>query len=52
MRQPRNPLRFSDASTPKMEPSADLGEHTVEVLADLGLSLEEMQELARQGAIG
>ena len=52
MRQPRNPLRFSDVSTPKLQPSADLGEHTVEVLAGLGLSLEELQELARQGAIG
>ena len=52
MRQPRNPLRFSDVSTPKLQPSADLREHTVEVLAGLGLSLEEMQELARQGAIG
>ena len=52
MRQPRNPLRFSDVSTPKLQPSADLGEHTVEVLAGLGLSLAEMQELARQGAIG
>ena len=52
MRQPRNPLRFSEMVEPRLEPSADLGEHTVEVLADLGLTLEEMQDLARQGVIG
>lgn len=52
MRQPRNPLRFSDVSKPKMQPSAELGEHTVEVLAELGLRLEQMQDFARQGAIG
>ena len=52
MRQPRNPLRFSDSPELKLQPSADLGEHTVEVLAELGLNLEQMQDLARQGAIG
>ena len=39
-------------TAPRLQPSADLGVHTVEVLADLGLTLEEMQDLARQGAIG
>ncbi|MEC8491791.1 MAG: CoA transferase, partial [Pseudomonadota bacterium] len=52
MRQPRNPVRFSQMVAPLLQPSADLGEHTVEVLADLGLTLEEMQDLARQGVIG
>jgi len=51
MRQPRSPLRFSKTVEPRLEPSADLGEHTVEVLADLGLTLKEMQGLARQGVI-
>ena len=51
MRQPRNPMRFSQMTEPRLQPSADLGEHTVEVLADLGLTLEEMQDLARQGVI-
>jgi crotonobetainyl-CoA:carnitine CoA-transferase CaiB-like acyl-CoA transferase len=51
MRQPRNPLRFSEMVEPRLEPSADLGEHTVEVLAELGLTLQEMQGLARQGVI-
>lgn len=52
MRQPRNPLRFSGMAEPRLQPSADLGEHTVEILADLGLTLEQMQDLARQGVIG
>lgn len=52
MRQPRNPLRFGNSPDPRLQPSADLGEHTVEVLADLGLTLEQMQDLARQGVIG
>jgi len=50
--QPRAAVRFSDTPTPVPTPSAELGEHTVEVLAELGLSLEEMQALAHRGAIG
>lgn len=51
MRQPRGAVRFSRSSEPRLQASADLGEHTVEILADLGLTLEQMQELARQGVI-
>ena len=51
MRQPRSAVRFSRSSEPRLQASADLGEHTVEILADLGLTLEQMQELARQGVI-
>ena len=50
--QPRSAVRFDGTPTPPPIPSAELGEHTVEVLAELGLSLEEMQALAHQGAIG
>lgn len=52
MRQPRAPARFGDSALLPNQPSAELGEHTVEVLAELGMSLAEMQALARQGAIG
>jgi crotonobetainyl-CoA:carnitine CoA-transferase CaiB-like acyl-CoA transferase len=52
MRQPRSPLRFGRTPDMPLQPSADLGDHTVEVLSDLGLSLEDMQALARQGVIG
>ena len=51
MRQPRSAVRFSRSSEPRLQASADLGEHTVEILADLGLTLEQMQKLARQGVI-
>ena len=51
MRQPRSAVRFGRSSEPRLQASADLGEHTVEILADLGLTLEQMQELARQGVI-
>jgi len=51
MRQPRSAVRFSHSTEPRLQASADLGEHTVEVLADLDLTLEQMQELARQGVI-
>lgn len=51
MRQPRSAVRFSQSAEPRLQPSADLGAHTVEVLADLGLTLEQMQDLARQGVI-
>ncbi len=51
MRQPRSAVRFSRTSEPRLQASADLGEHTVEILADLGLTLDQMQELARQGVI-
>lgn len=52
LRQPRSPIRYSanPAKTPR--PSADLGEHTVEILSELGIEFEEMQTWARQGAIG
>lgn len=50
--QPRSAVRFDATPTPSPAPSAELGEHTVEVLAELGLSLDEMQALAHQGAIG
>jgi crotonobetainyl-CoA:carnitine CoA-transferase CaiB-like acyl-CoA transferase len=50
--QPRAAVRFDGTPIPSPAPSAELGEHTVEVLAELGLSLDEMQTLAHQGAIG
>ena len=50
--QPRAAAQFSQTPTPAPQASAELGEHTVEVLSELGLSLEEMQALAHQGAIG
>ena len=51
MVQPRAAVRFSETQHTDNTPSADLGEHTVEILSDLGLTFAEMQDLARQGVI-
>lgn len=52
MRQPRPPVQFEGTPTSHRYTSPEVGEHTVEILTELGLEMEEMQELARQGAIG
>jgi crotonobetainyl-CoA:carnitine CoA-transferase CaiB-like acyl-CoA transferase len=49
---PRSPLRFGDHEWSQQRPSPEVGEHTVEVLAELGMTIEEMQALAREQAIG
>ncbi len=49
---PRSPLRFGATTAAPRKPSPELGEHTVEVLAELGLTLEDMRALAREGVIG
>ena len=51
MIQPRAAVRFGD-DPPRLAPSPELGEHTVEILAELGITLPEMQQLAREHAIG
>ncbi|MDG2277670.1 MAG: CoA transferase [Pseudomonadales bacterium] len=49
---PRSPLRFGDQAWTQQRPSPDVGQHTVEVLAELGMTMDEMQALAREQAIG
>ena len=51
MMQPRAAVRFSATQQTHHVPSADLGQHTVEILSDLGLTFAQMQDLARQGVI-
>ena len=51
MVQPRAVVRFSETQHTDNTPSADLGEHTVEILSDLGLTFAQMQDLASQGVI-
>mgnify|MGYP001996516030 FL=1 len=51
MKQAKSPAHFSKTPLVDPEPSVDLGEHTVEILSELGLSLVEMQDLARQGVL-
>jgi crotonobetainyl-CoA:carnitine CoA-transferase CaiB-like acyl-CoA transferase len=52
MIHPRPPVRFG--ATPANSPttSAEVGQHTVEILAELGLTMADMRALALEGAIG
>lgn len=52
MQLPTPPIRFSKTETAHQRPSPEVGEHTVEILSELDMTLAEMQELAKQGAIG
>lgn len=52
MIQPRPPVRFGVSVNQNKTTSPEVGQHTVEILSELGLTIDEMQELARQGAIG
>ncbi|XOV87774.1 MAG: CaiB/BaiF CoA transferase family protein [Pseudomonadota bacterium] len=52
MVQPRPPARFGDTPFCLRYHSPELGEHTVEILETLGMTLPQMQALAAEGAIG
>jgi crotonobetainyl-CoA:carnitine CoA-transferase CaiB-like acyl-CoA transferase len=52
MVQPRAPVRFSKTQQQVQQPSAELGQHTVEVLMELGLEIEQLRDLAARGVIG
>lgn len=51
MVQPRAPVRFSKTQQQVQQPSAELGQHTVEVLMELGLEIEQLRDLAARGVI-
>ena len=51
MIHPRAPMRFSKTKHPDHLPSPDLGQHTVEILMELGYDMPQLQDLARAGAI-
>ena len=51
MIQPRAPVRFSKTQRNLQRPSAELGQHTIEVLTELGLEIDELRSLAAQGVI-
>ena len=52
MRQARPPVRFEDTPAAIRRPAPMLGEHTDEVMAELGISAEEIGELRRSSVIG
>ncbi|MBV1906465.1 MAG: CoA transferase [Pseudomonadales bacterium] len=51
MLQPRPPVRFNQTPSKIRTHSAEIGEHTVEILTELGLSMNDMNALARAGTI-
>jgi len=51
MRLPRPPVRFSQTPGGYSQAGPMLGEHTAEVLAELGLSENRIRELDRQGVV-
>ncbi len=51
VRQPRHPVRFASAETPVPESVPGLGEHTDEILAELGRTAEQIASLRQAGAI-
>ena len=52
MQLPRPPLQFSGTPSGERVPSPELGQHTVEVLQELGLNIEQMRAMAGEGIIG
>ena len=51
LRQPRPAGRVEKTPASIRRPAPEVGEHTVEVLSELGLDIEAMRELARKGVI-
>jgi crotonobetainyl-CoA:carnitine CoA-transferase CaiB-like acyl-CoA transferase len=51
MRLPKPPARFSKTPYSQRHQSPEIGQHTVEILSEIGLSFEDMQALAREGVI-
>ena len=51
LRQPRHPVRFASSPTPVPEQVPGLGEHTDEVLAELGRTADDIAALREAGAV-
>ncbi|MFT7246915.1 MAG: crotonobetainyl-CoA:carnitine CoA-transferase CaiB-like acyl-CoA transferase [Candidatus Azotimanducaceae bacterium] len=52
MQLPKAPVTFSKTPTQHRYHSPEVGQHTVEVLTELGLEMVDMRALAQEGAIG
>jgi crotonobetainyl-CoA:carnitine CoA-transferase CaiB-like acyl-CoA transferase len=51
LRQPRHPVRFASSPTPVPEQVPGLGEHTDEILTELGRTADEVASLRESGAV-
>jgi crotonobetainyl-CoA:carnitine CoA-transferase CaiB-like acyl-CoA transferase len=52
MQLPKAPVSFSKTPSKHQSHSPEVGQHTVDILSELGMEFSEMQALAQQGAIG
>jgi len=52
MQLPKAPVTFSKTPAQHRYHSPEVGQHTVEVLTELGLEMDDMRALAQDGAIG
>ena len=52
MQLPRPPVQFSETPATNRNSSPEIGQHTVEVLEELGMDIEQMRQLAAEGIIG
>ncbi len=52
MRLPRPPVQFGETPSNARAPSPEVGQHTVEILEELGLDIEQMRQMASEGIIG
>ncbi len=51
MQQPRPPVQFGETPADIRTHSPEVGQHTVEILSELGLTIEEMRLMAAEGVI-
>lgn len=52
LQQPRSSMRFEGTPLAPIRPAPELGEHTVDILSEAGLTEDEMSDLAAQGVFG
>lgn len=52
LQQPRSSMRFEGTPLAPIRPAPELGEHTVDILAEVGLTEDEMSDLAAQSVFG
>ena len=51
MQLPKAPVTFSKTPARHQSHSPEMGQHTVEILSELGMEFSDMQSLAQAGAI-
>ncbi|MEM7221250.1 MAG: CaiB/BaiF CoA-transferase family protein [Pseudomonadota bacterium] len=52
LRQPRSAARFEGTPVGTLHPAPEVGEHTIDIIEELGLTEDEIRDLVTQGALG